>query len=34
MLSAYEELKLEEGIAEGLKDFIARREAELPDTVS
>ena len=34
MLSAYEEPKLEKGIAEGLKDFIARREAELPDTVS
>ena len=34
MLAAYEEPKLDEGIAEGLRDFIARREEELPDTVS
>ena len=34
MLQAYEEPKLDEGIAEGLKDFIARREVELPNTVS
>ena len=34
MLADYEEPKLDEGIAEGLKDFIARRESELPNTVS
>jgi trimethylamine---corrinoid protein Co-methyltransferase len=34
MLAAYEEPKLDPGIAEGLADFIARRERELPDSVS
>lgn len=34
MLAAYEEPKLDEGIAEGLRDFITRRESELPNTVS
>jgi trimethylamine---corrinoid protein Co-methyltransferase len=34
MLAAYEEPKLDEAVAEGLKDFIARRERELPETVS
>ena len=34
MLADYEEPKLDEGIAEGLKDFIARREEKLPDSVS
>jgi len=34
MLQAYEEPKLDEGIAEGLKDFIARREEELPNGVN
>ena len=34
MLAAYEEPKLEESIAEGLRDFIARRERELPDRVA
>jgi trimethylamine--corrinoid protein Co-methyltransferase len=34
MLNAYEEPKLDEGIAEGLKDFIARREEQLPNNVS
>jgi trimethylamine--corrinoid protein Co-methyltransferase len=34
MLAAYEEPKLDEGIAEGLKDFIARREEQLPNNVS
>ena len=34
MLAAYEEPKLDEGIAEGLRDFIAKREEELPDGVS
>lgn len=34
MLAAYEEPKLEVGIAEGLKDFIARREEQLPNNVS
>jgi trimethylamine--corrinoid protein Co-methyltransferase len=34
MLAAYEEPKLDEGVAEGLGDFIARREEQLPDTVS
>ena len=33
-LAAYEEPKLEEGIAEGLRDFIARREEELPNNVT
>ena len=34
MLAAYEEPKLDAGIAEGLLEFIARRERELPNTVS
>jgi trimethylamine--corrinoid protein Co-methyltransferase len=34
MLADYEEPKLDEGIAEGLADFIARREERLPDTVN
>jgi trimethylamine--corrinoid protein Co-methyltransferase len=34
MLAAYEEPKLDEGIAEGLRDFIARREEQLPNSVS
>ncbi len=34
LLAAYEEPKLDEGIAEGLRDFIARREEELPNSVS
>ena len=34
MLHDYEEPKLDEGIAEGLKDMIARREEGLPDTVN
>jgi trimethylamine---corrinoid protein Co-methyltransferase len=34
MLADYQEPKLDEGIAEGLKDFIARREQNLPDGVS
>jgi trimethylamine--corrinoid protein Co-methyltransferase len=34
MLAAYEEPPMEQGIADGLKDFIARRESELPNTVS
>lgn len=34
MLADYEEPKLEEGIAEALEDFIARREERLPDTVN
>jgi trimethylamine--corrinoid protein Co-methyltransferase len=34
MLAAYEEPKLDEGIAEGLRDFIAKRESELPNSVS
>ena len=34
MLAAYEEPKLDEGVAEGLRDFIARRESELPNNVS
>ena len=34
MLAAYEPPKMDEGIAEGLRDFIARREAELPDSVN
>ncbi|MFM8747819.1 MAG: trimethylamine methyltransferase family protein [Aestuariivirga sp.] len=34
MLRAYEEPKLEEGIAEGLRSFIARREEELPNSVN
>ena len=34
MLRDYEEPTLDEGVAEALRDFIARREAALPDTVS
>lgn len=34
MLAQYEEPKLDEGVAESLRDFIARRERELPDTVN
>ncbi|TIO11990.1 MAG: trimethylamine methyltransferase, partial [Mesorhizobium sp.] len=34
MLADYQEPKLDDGIAEGLKDLIARREEKLPDTVS
>ena len=34
MLAAYEEPKLDEGIAEALRDFIARREEQLPNSVS
>ncbi len=34
MLANYEEPKLDEGIAEGLRDFIARREEQLPNSVS
>ncbi len=33
MLKDYEEPKLDEGIAEGLRDFIAQREANLSNTV-
>jgi trimethylamine--corrinoid protein Co-methyltransferase len=34
MLEAYEEPKLDEAVDEALKDFIARRERELPNSVS
>lgn len=34
MLLDYEEPRLDEGIAEGLRDFIARREEKLPETVN
>jgi len=34
MLKDYEEPRLDEGVAEGLRDFIARREEKLPDTVN
>jgi trimethylamine:corrinoid methyltransferase-like protein len=34
MLEAYQEPKLEESKIEALEDFIARRERELPATVS
>jgi trimethylamine--corrinoid protein Co-methyltransferase len=34
MLAAYEEPRLDDGVAEGLSEFIARRERELPDHVS
>jgi trimethylamine--corrinoid protein Co-methyltransferase len=34
MLAAYEAPPMDEGIAESLADFIARRERELPDSVS
>lgn len=34
MLAAYEQPKMDEGIAEGLRDFIEKRERELPSTVN
>ncbi|BCH30726.1 trimethylamine methyltransferase [Mesorhizobium sp. L-8-10] len=34
MLKDYEEPKLDDGIAEALRDFVARREKALPDTVN
>jgi trimethylamine---corrinoid protein Co-methyltransferase len=34
MLANYEKPAMDEGIAEGLREFIAKRERELPDTVS
>ena len=34
MLRDYEEPKLDEGIAEALRDFVAQRENVLPDTVN
>ncbi len=34
MLASYEEPKLEQGVAEALRGFIAKRERELPNTVS
>jgi len=34
MLDAYEEPKLEQGVAEALEAFIAKREAELPNNVN
>jgi trimethylamine--corrinoid protein Co-methyltransferase len=34
MLADYQEPKLEDSLAEGLKDFIARREEKLPETVN
>jgi trimethylamine--corrinoid protein Co-methyltransferase len=34
MLDAYEEPKLDEAVDETLRDFIARREQELPNNVS
>jgi trimethylamine--corrinoid protein Co-methyltransferase len=34
MLKDYEEPKLDEGIAEALRDYVAQREQILPDTVS
>ncbi|WP_315927192.1 trimethylamine methyltransferase family protein [Mesorhizobium sp. SP-1A] len=34
MLFDYQEPKLDEGVAEGLRDLIARREEKLPDTVT
>jgi trimethylamine--corrinoid protein Co-methyltransferase len=34
MLGDYEEPKLDQGIAEELEAFIARREERLPDTVN
>jgi trimethylamine--corrinoid protein Co-methyltransferase len=34
MLKDYEEPKLDEGVAEGLRDFVALREEKLPDTVN
>ena len=34
LLDTYEEPKLDEGKHEALKEFIAKRERELPDNVS
>jgi trimethylamine--corrinoid protein Co-methyltransferase len=34
MLKDYEEPRLDEGVAEGLRDFVALREEKLPDTVN
>ncbi len=34
MLADYQEPKLDEGIADGLKDLIAQREEKLPDSIS
>jgi trimethylamine--corrinoid protein Co-methyltransferase len=34
MLRDYEEPKLDEGVAEGLRDFIALREEQLPDSIN
>ena len=34
MLKDYEEPRLDEGVADGLRDFIALREENLPDTVN
>ena len=34
MLAAYEKPKMDEGVAEGLADFVARRERELPNNIS
>lgn len=34
MLAAYEAPKLDAGIADGLKDLIARREEQLPDVMT
>ena len=34
MLKDYEEPRLDEGVADGLRDFIALRESNLPDTVN
>jgi trimethylamine---corrinoid protein Co-methyltransferase len=34
MLAAYEKPKMDEGVAQGLAEFVARRERELPNNVS
>ena len=34
MLASYEEPKLDEAVDEALRDFIARRESELPNSVN
>jgi trimethylamine--corrinoid protein Co-methyltransferase len=34
MLAAYQPPAIDEGVAEGLRDFVARRERELPNTVN
>jgi trimethylamine--corrinoid protein Co-methyltransferase len=34
LLANYEQPPMDDSIAEGLRDFIARRESELPDTVT